>query len=82
MNRREERGMTLLDYANELGLPMGTLWNGTRYGWTTDKAKAETMRGHAAVRVENVPSLDPRPEARRFDGYEISFPATAEVASS
>jgi hypothetical protein len=87
----------MIDYARELGLPMRGLLNGQHVGWTTDRTKAETMRGQRYeveipigdegltevvqrdVRVEWVPSHDPRPEARRFDGWQISFPVGVEL---
>ena len=73
--------MLLLDFGRELGLPIRGLYMGRHFGWTTDRAKAETMRGNGA-RVEYVPSLDQRKEARRFDGWEISFHVGAEVCES
>ena len=65
--------MLLIDYAREVvGLPMRALFLHRHYGWTTDRTRAELMR-EAGAHVEAVPSADQRPEARRFDGWEISF---------
>jgi hypothetical protein len=68
----------MVEFARELGLPMGSVLHGSHFGWTTDREKAETMKGRGAS-VEWVPSHDPRPEARRFDGWEIHFPIGAEL---
>jgi hypothetical protein len=59
-------------------MPLRGFWRGQHFGWTTDAAKAETMRGNGAT-VADVPSYDQRPEARKFDGFEVSFPLGAEA---
>lgn len=71
--------MLLIDYArNEVGLPMKGIHQSSHCGWTTDRAKADLMRS-AGARVQSAPSLDQRPEARRFDGWDISFPIGSET---
>ena len=67
----------LVDFGREMGLPLRWVYMGRHFGWTTDRAKAETMKGNGA-RVEFVPTLAKDKDARKFDGYEISFPVGAE----
>lgn len=65
--------MLLIDFAREeVGLPMDGMMFNRHIGWTTDGDKAETMR-KAGANVQWHPSLDKRDEARKFDGWDISF---------
>lgn len=69
----------LIDYAREtVGLPMGSVFLNQHFGWTTDAEKAAAMQA-AGASVTNTPSLDRRPEARKFDGFEVSFQIGAET---
>lgn len=74
--------MLLIDYArNEVGPSCRAFFLGQHFGWTTDADKAALMRDAGASVVDvpsrasvvDVPSRDKKPEARKFDGFEIRF---------
>jgi hypothetical protein len=69
--------MSLLDYAHSLGVAMGSRTHGRHIGWTTNADATAKLR-EAGARTEWVDSRDQRPEARKFDGWEVSFPVGAE----